>query len=75
MLRGVQEMNGTVDEAEVRHTAQLFGDLTRVVSAKQLAPMLRTQVRVQKGWSNSRSAAHVGCQRIRGRAWIGTSLG
>ncbi len=64
VLRGVQEMNGTVDEAEVRHTAQLFGDLTRVVSAKQLAPMLRTQVRVQKGWSNSRSAAHVGCQRF-----------
>jgi hypothetical protein len=32
-----------VDEAEVRRTAQLFGDLVRVVSAKQLAPMLRTQ--------------------------------
>ena len=41
----MQEVNEAVDEAEVRRTAQLFGDLVRVVSAKQLAPMLRTQVR------------------------------
>lgn len=39
-----QEMNGTANEAEVRRAAQLFGDLVRVVSAKQLGPMLRTQV-------------------------------
>ena len=39
-----QEMNGAVDEAEVRRAAQLFSDLSRVVSAKQLGPMLRTQV-------------------------------
>ena len=40
----LQEMNGAVDEAEVRRAAQLFSDLSRVVSAKQLGPMLRTQV-------------------------------
>jgi hypothetical protein len=40
----MQEMNGAVDEAEVRRAAQLFSDLSRVVSAKQLGPMLRTQV-------------------------------
>ena len=33
-----------MDEAEVRRAAQLFSDLSRVVSAKQLGPMLRTQV-------------------------------
>lgn len=60
-----QEMNGTTNEAEVRHTAQLFGDLVRVVSAKQLGPMLRTQVRRSVMSSRqSQAAGFQHCSRV-----------
>mmetsp|Transcript_6084 Transcript_6084/g.17418 ORF Transcript_6084/g.17418 Transcript_6084/m.17418 type:complete len:754 (-) Transcript_6084:271-2532(-) len=42
-LKRLQSSGEGMDDAEVRRLAQLFGDLSRVVSAKQLAPMLRTQ--------------------------------